>query len=63
MTKNKFGVTKAELEEIAKSNQSPYYFATNFLFVNGKPFTTMYTQEEFDKKFFDCFKIKRKQKG
>jgi hypothetical protein len=38
--------------EMAKCKASPYYFATKYLSVNGKPFSTKYTQSEFNKRFF-----------
>ncbi len=38
--------------EMAKCKASPYYFATKFLSVNGKPFSTKFTQSEFNKRFF-----------
>jgi len=39
-------------KEIAKCKQSPYYFATKYLTVNGKPFSTKFSQSEFNKRFF-----------
>lgn len=35
--------------EYDKCKDSPYYFATKYLVVNGKPFTTRYTEDEFNK--------------
>jgi len=36
-------------EEYYKCLNSPYYYATKYLLVDGKPFTTNYTEEEFNK--------------
>ena len=38
-------------EELEKCKKSPYYFATKYLTVNGKPFTTLHSEEEFNKFF------------
>lgn len=35
-------------EEERKCIASPYYFATNYLTLNGKPFITLMTEEEFN---------------
>lgn len=40
-----------ELEELEKCKNSPYYYATKYLLINDKPFTTMLTEEEFNKQF------------
>lgn len=37
-------------QEMKKCIDSPYYFATTYLTVNGMPFTTLYTEEEFNEK-------------
>ncbi len=34
--------------EINKCKNSPYYYATKYLTVNGKPFTTMLNETEFN---------------
>jgi len=39
------------LEEQEKCSASPYYFATKYLTMNGKPFTTRLSEEEFNKWF------------
>lgn len=39
-------------EEIKKCKESPYYYATKYLSVNGKPFKTRLTEEEFNREFF-----------
>lgn len=41
-------MTKPESEELKKCLESPYYFATTYLTVNGKKFTTNMSQEQFD---------------
>ncbi len=38
-------------DEIEKCKKSPYYYATNYLTLNGKQFTTRHTEEEFNKFF------------
>jgi len=40
--------------EIEKCKKSPYYYATKYLTVNGKPFTTRLTEEEFNKEFLSA---------
>lgn len=35
-------------EELEKCKESPYYFATNYMTVDGKPFTTHYSEREFN---------------
>jgi len=39
-----------ELLELEKCKKSPYYFFTKYWMVNGEPFTTPLTEEEFNKK-------------
>ena len=39
------------LQEIEKIKKSPYYFATTYLKVDGKPYRTVLTEEEFNKHF------------
>ena len=39
------------MEELQKCNKSPYYFATNYLTRDGKPFTTNLTENEFNRRF------------
>lgn len=38
-------------DEIKKCQASPYYYATTYLKVNGMPFTTLLSEEEFNKMF------------
>ena len=35
-------------EELEKCETNPYYFATKYLTINGEPFTTVYTEQEFN---------------
>ncbi len=45
-------MTKEEMNaEIQKCKASPYYYATTYLQINGKPFTTYLTEEEFNSQF------------
>lgn len=37
--------------EIEKCNKSPYYFATKYLTVNGKPFETRLSEKIFNARF------------
>ena len=37
--------------EIKKCNENPYYFATTYLTINGKPFTTPLKEEVFNNLF------------
>ena len=39
---------KKHQEEIIKCIKSPYYFATTYLLVNDKPFTTRLTEREYN---------------
>jgi hypothetical protein len=34
--------------EIKRCCDSPYYFATRYLLIDGKPFTTHLSEEDFD---------------
>ena len=34
--------------EIKKCKDNPFYFATKYLTVNGEPFTTPYSEKEFN---------------
>lgn len=46
--------TKQQLamaEEISACEKSPYYFATKYLTINGQPFTTHLSEEEFNEQF------------
>jgi len=43
-------MTEEQKEEYNKCRNSPYYFMTKYMTVNGKPFTTELTEEEFNKK-------------
>jgi hypothetical protein len=38
-------------EELERCIKSPYYFATNYLIVNGEKFSTRLSEEEFNTKF------------
>lgn len=38
-------------EEIDKCKKSPYYYATNYLTINGEKFTTRHTEKEFNNFF------------
>lgn len=40
-------------KEAEKCNKSPYYFYTHYFMVNGKPATTILSEEEFNKQFFE----------
>lgn len=35
-------------QELIKCKESPYYYATTYLQINGKPFTTILTEDEFN---------------
>lgn len=37
--------------EYCKIKASPYYFATNYLKVNGEPFRTIFNEKEFNQLF------------
>jgi len=42
-------MAKAEQDpELLKCYESPWYFATKYIRINGKPFTTNLTEEEFN---------------
>lgn len=43
--------TKAIKEELDKCKDNPYYFATRYLTVNGKPFTTGLREHQFNAMF------------
>jgi hypothetical protein len=43
--------TPHDVEEVKKCIESPYYYAMKYLTVNGQPFTTPLTEEEFNKEF------------
>jgi len=45
--------------ELEKCKNSPYYFATNYMTCNGKPFTTHLTEEEFNNVFHYYFNKRR----
>ena len=38
-------------DEIQKCMNNPYYFATTYIMVNGKPFTTTLSETVFNKYF------------
>lgn len=40
-----------KLEEIQKCIDNPYYFATKYLKIDNKTFTTKLSEEEFNKQF------------
>jgi len=42
-------IAKSLDDEIRKCLESPYYFATKYWKVNGKPFTTNLSEEEFNR--------------
>jgi len=44
-------------EEIEACNKSPYYYCTKYLTVDGKPFTTMLSEEEFND-YFNSIRVK-----
>ena len=46
-------------EELEKCKASPYYYATKYLTVDDKPFTTNYSEGEFNKKFYIKLLVKR----
>lgn len=39
---------KETFEELKKCQESPYYFATNYLVVDGKRFKTLLTEKQFN---------------
>lgn len=39
------------LQEYEKCKTNPYYYATKYLTINGKPFTTLLTEEQFNNEF------------
>lgn len=51
-------MTKAEiLEELAKCQTSPYYFMTHYWKVDGKLFTTLLTEDEFNRQFAEMEEV------
>ena len=38
-------------QEIKKCKESPYYFATNYLVVDGRKFKTVLTEKQFNELF------------
>lgn len=44
------------VEECKKCAESPWYFATKYLTIDGKPFTTLLSEEEFNDVFFSRHK-------
>lgn len=48
-------------EESEKCKASPYYFYTTYYWVNGKPATTMLSEEEFNNQFFQSIKTNPQQ--
>lgn len=42
-------------DEIQKCKASPYYFYTHYFIINGKPATTVLTEEEFNIRFNKYF--------
>lgn len=46
-------------EEIRKCKESPYYFAAKYLTLNGRSFTTMLTEKQFNKYYKDMIKISK----
>jgi hypothetical protein len=49
-------------EEERKCNESPYYFYTTYLKIDGEPPHTMLSEEEFDKIFLFRKKAKKSYK-
>ena len=47
-------------EEYEKCIKSPWYFATKYLVVNGKPYTTPLDEEEFNKRFNNLKLLKKR---
>jgi hypothetical protein len=47
-------------EEIIKCKESPYYYATTYLTINGKPFTTLLNEQEFNKYFNEVCRLNNK---
>lgn len=47
-------------EEIERCKNSPYYYATKYLTVNGKPFTTRLNEEDFNKYFNEVCRLNNK---
>lgn len=43
-------------KELEKCKASPYYFMTKYCLVDGKPFTTPLTEEEFNKQLKEIAK-------
>jgi len=41
-------IDQNKLEELQKCMDSPYYFFTNHMLVNGEPIHTFLTEEEFN---------------
>lgn len=52
---------KTMQEEFDKCIKSPYYYATKYLIVNGKPFTTKLSEQDFNKMFGITVKDKWKE--
>ena len=44
-------IDRLNQEEIKLCATNPYYFYTNYVTFDGKPATTGYTEEEFNKQF------------
>jgi hypothetical protein len=42
-----------EVEEILKCKANPYYFATKYMVINGKPFSTSLSEKDFNQMMSD----------
>lgn len=49
--------------EMEKCKASPYYFYTKYVLVDGKPFTTNLTEEEFNEEFIKPLILVRGRRG
>lgn len=48
---SKKNLSKYIEEEIAKCKQSPFYFATKYILVDGKPYESRWDEKTFNKIF------------
>ena len=53
-------MSKEDKEEYERCIKSPWYFATKYLRVNGKVYTTPFDEEEFNRRFKEMEKKKLK---
>lgn len=49
-----------EINEIERCKTSPYYFATKYLQINGKPFTTHLNEKDFNEYFNEVCRLNNK---